>query len=820
MTKRSLPDARQLKARRALEEAVNFERQGFGPQADEAYARVVRKYPEYFDALHLYGLFKYQQGQFGEALKLVAKATQMNPRSSNALNSRGVIQGALHRHAEALASFDAAVAVEPGNASALTNRANSLNELRRYQEAIDSTDRALAIDPQSLDAYIPRGSALLALRQRAEALDCYDRLLKRNPAMAMAWVGRGNALAELARFDEALAAHRQALNVRSDLLEAWLGCARVFSILKRYPDAIAAYRRAGAVRPDSVVVLAGLASVLVADGKVAEALKIARAMLATGETPELKALIAECLCSSALRPGDGEVGDPRDLLLRAMTEPWGAPRDMAPNCIRFLALNPAIQENSAKAVRAWPRRLSMDELSERSGLTAIAEDRLLRALLESAPVCDVSLERLLTGLRLTLLTAAHTGAAASEGPVLDFYCALARQCFINDYVFVLAEGEAEAAIALRETLLASLESGAAIAALLPVAVAAYFPLHTLAGSERLLERQWPSAVEAVLRQQVREPLEERRLRSAIPVLTPIEDAVSVEVRKQYEEHPYPKWVKLAPIRMALSFDDFMRQLFPLQPIDPIGKQDAIDILVAGCGTGAHLIVAASRFGGSRLLAVDLSLTSLGYAQRQANSLGFGNVEFAQADIMKLGSIGRSFDVIESVGVLHHLADPFGGWRILLSLLRPNGLMRLGFYSEIGRRFLAPARDLIAARGYRPGNEDIRRFRQDLLDSSWDSPARAAASVADFFSLSECRDLLFHVQEHRLTLPQIANFLAENNLRFLGFEIDAQTAQGYARQFPADAAMTGLMQWHQYETGHPRTFAYMYNFWVQKAGSGS
>jgi hypothetical protein len=184
--------------------------------------------------------------------------------------------------------------------------------------------------------------------------------------------------------------------------------------------------------------------------------------------------------------------------------------------------------------------------------------------------------------------------------------------------------------------------------------------------------------------------------------------------------------------------------------------------------------------------------------------------------MNLGSISRMFDVVESTGVLHHLADPFAGWRILVSLTRPRGLMGLGFYSEIAGRRLAEARDFIAAQGYRGTSDDIRRFRQDLLAAADDEGALAtAAGIRDFFSLNECRDLLFHVEEHRFTLPQIADFIAANGLQFLGFEIDWQVRRDYARKFPDDVAMTDLANWHQYEIDNPRTFIQMYQFWVRK-----
>ena len=61
-----------------------------------------------------------------------------------------------------------------------------------------------------------------------------------------------------------------------------------------------------------------------------------------------------------------------------------------------------------------------------------------------------------------------------------------------------------------------------------------------------------------------------------------------------------------------------------------------------------------------------------------------------------------------------MRDPFEGWRILLSLLRPGGIMHLGFYSEVARRDVVAARAFIAERGYAPTPADIRRCRQDLL----------------------------------------------------------------------------------------------------------
>jgi len=169
-------------------------------------------------------------------------------------------------------------------------------------------------------------------------------------------------------------------------------------------------------------------------------------------------------------------------------------------------------------------------------------------------------------------------------------------------------------------------------------------------------------------------------------------------------------------------------------------------------------------------------------------------------------------LIEASGVLHHMADPFEGWRILLALLRPSGIMHLGLYSELARRHVVAVRSFIAERGYGSTPAEIRRCRQDLINS----PMRGVARFNDFFTTSECRDLLFHVQETRVAIPAIEDFLKRHALRFLGFEFDAATMAKYRALFAERSwSLTDLGRWHDLETAYPDTFANMYQFWVQK-----
>lgn len=67
----------------------------------------------------------------------------------------------------------------------------------------------------------------------------------------------------------------------------------------------------------------------------------------------------------------------------------------------------------------------------------------------------------------------------------------------------------------------------------------------------------------------------------------------------------------------------------------------------------------------------------------------------------------------------------------------------------------------------------------------------------------------------MTLAGIDAFLNENNLRLLGFDIDAHALQLYKSRFPADQAATNLGNWQAFENDNPDTFIGMYQFWVQK-----
>jgi tetratricopeptide (TPR) repeat protein/2-polyprenyl-3-methyl-5-hydroxy-6-metoxy-1,4-benzoquinol methylase len=776
------------------------------------YRRAATLKKDYADAHTNLGNVLKEQGKLDDAaacyrrvIELLPQAPEPHYNLANVLAQQDKLDDAIAAHRQALARNPDFVGSHNNLATALAAKGETAAAIEHYQ-------RALALQPNLTEAHINLGVMLAAAGQLDEALTHYRRALEIDPNQPEAHTNLANALMSQGHLEQAAVHCARALALKPDSPEMHNNFGILLAAQGKDEEAGRHFEQALTLKPDFIDPFNNLARVLLGRGLVDPALGVLRRALDASATHETKGLLAQCLRSLPRAP---DTPDFRELVLRALSEPWARPQSLAGVAASVIKHDASLKQYIERATAAWPARLSAVELFGPSGLLAAAEHDLLRALLESATIPDIALERFLTGLRFALLDSVSTAATEPNEKIIALACALARQCFLNEYVFATAADELAVAQDMRDSLVGALASNTEIAGLHAAAVAAYFPLASLPGCAGLLERTWPEPLRALLIQQILEPEQQRDLRATIPRITTIDDRVSLLVKEQYEENPYPRWVTVEPAGTPLLVDQYFRTKFPTAGFRTLGKTGEIDLLIAGCGTGQHAIETAQRFKNARVLAIDLSSASLSYAAFQTRELGLTSIEYGQADILQFGSVDRMFDIIEAGGVLHHMADPFAGWRVLLSRLRPNGFMAVGLYSEIARAKLEPARAIIAERGYGTSAVDIRRFRQEVMGND-DPLLKEITESGDFYSISTCRDLLFHVQEHRLTLPQIGSFLQDNNLQFLGFELDPALTGQYRRRFPEDASLTDLSRWHAFEMENPKTFAGMYQFWVQKA----
>lgn len=161
-----------------------------------------------------------------------------------------------------------------------------------------------------------------------------------------------------------------------------------------------------------------------------------------------------------------------------------------------------------------------------------------------------------------------------------------------------------------------------------------------------------------------------------------------EVRKQYEEFPYPE---------RHPKDERQRLILPyLSRIDAVnhhcfkGRQnfENFRVLVAGGGTGDNLISWAEQLRtkkGSSVVYLDMSTASANIAKERANIRKLKNITWINDSILNIPNLNLGeFDFVECNGVLHHLKDPDAGLKALTSVLKPTGAMNLMVYAIYGR----------------------------------------------------------------------------------------------------------------------------------------
>lgn len=121
-----------------------------------------------------------------------------------------------------------------------------------------------------------------------------------------------------------------------------------------------------------------------------------------------------------------------------------------------------------------------------------------------------------------------------------------------------------------------------------------------------------------------------------------------------------------------------------QPSDLEGKT----VLDVGCGMGRFAEVASSW--GANVLGVDLSAA---VDAAQGNLGGRPNAAFIQADVFDLPLREEAFDLIYSIGVLHHTPDTRKAFLRLPRLLKPGGRIVIWVYTS-ERRIGYAASDLL------------------------------------------------------------------------------------------------------------------------------
>ncbi len=449
-------------------------------------------------------------------------------------------------------------------------------------------------------------------------------------------------------------------------------------------------------------------------------------------------------------------------------------------------------------------------------LDDLASDPLLLKCLTRFYFTDPIFERLLLTLRQSLLLSCSRHLAIRHD-LLPLTAALAQQCWLNESVWYTTEQEhllvAQLSMLCGKMLhIEQLNSEDIYPALLLVMM--YQPLHQCDFFADLctLSLEWPEVMQPLMSLSLQTAQTLSASAMQFQKHETISDAVSQRVQQQYNQNPYPRWTEIGYNQPA-DYATALRAAFPAHRAQLPESGQSLRVLIAGCGTGRHAIRLARYFPALTITAIDLSSSALAYASMKADQYQTHNMTLSQADILTLSTDYECFDVIECSGVLHHMSNPSEGLKALTDCLKPGGIIKIALYSATARRQITTLRNLLGDNMPRQDNA-IRLMREAILQHSLPGNWQDIYQSPDFYSLSGCRDLLFHEQEHVFDVLELPEFLQHAGLQWMGM-LPPPGAQALIDLTGKHCSEISVQEWHQLEQNNPDLFAGMYQFYALK-----
>jgi tetratricopeptide (TPR) repeat protein len=603
-----------------------------------------------------------------------------------------------------------------------------------------------------------------------EALDCYKKALKFEPDEPKINSNIGNLYRDIGKFDQALQFTLKSLELDPDASTVQMNLGSIYRDLGNTDEALKATVKAIEIDPNNI-----------------EALQ------------NLKSLASDIEINSSNKEYARQA---YEILLNC--------NDFSHRKLCHLFIQNYL-EDIQTAAKSDPIISNHNQAFHR-----LASDWKFRTSLTLLIPPHQTIEEFLTRLRKEFLVQIKANSAITTQfkPLLE---ALATQCFLNEYVYWQSDEEQQW---IDNLITEATKSKEKFNQYLPI-IGCYTAIHGITTQEEVDKYPINSdESRAFIDIQFNDIAKEKSIKARLGASQQINDAISRAVQQMYEENPYPRYqhadhthphfakptTEFISLETTIANPPFTNEL--LAPnFNP-------KILIAGCGTG-NQIINASRYNNAQITAIDISKNSLAYAARKTQEYQMSNVKLKQLDILDANQLEDIFDLIECSGVLHHMQDPAKGLAALNSKLKPGGYFKIGLYSKLARQKVSAARELIQNLGIHSTPEGIRDFRKQVFENEQHELKGLSILVNDFYSLSECRDLCFHVQEHQFTTETLQKLLKDENLVFCGFMLPESIKAAYQQQFPEDSDRTSLSNWGEFEQNNPSTFQSMYQFWAHK-----
>ena len=685
----------------------------------------------------------------------------------------------------------------------LISKATKSHKDKNFSDAEKLYYEILQIQPENINCLNYLGTLLAQTDRFNEAEELFLKAKKLEPQNPFLINNLGNIYNEFGKIDKAKLYYEKAIILKPNLVQANLNLGIISFKKKNYPKALNYLNKVIELEPNNIQSYAIIANIYNHLRNFKQTLECYKKIFKI-DPENLMALSGTIDLFSTINLTNLSEGNSHDLL------------EMFTFLYQKININHNYLFNNAKKLIIYTEDKKKLEtlivknynLLNQKLVKKILKKKLFQYILQKSLIRDQFLEKFLCQVRKEILFSIQNKNESLMKEFFDFILSYAEQSFFNEYIFFQSNDEMN----LIEKLKLKIENSKKINELEIAVFACYIPLYKSKIIRDKLQNYSSKNIlfNDLIKMQIKDYIDEQKLKTTIKSFE-ISNKISKLVRNQYEENPYPRW-RYANINPKANF------LFELNsdisPNKIFIKNDFINTktLIAGCGTGQQL---ARRidYKGSSVLAVDLSISSLAFAKRKMQELNINNIEFLHLDLLKLENLKQKFDIIECVGVLHHLEDPELGLKVLLNILKPNGFLKLGLYSELARKHIIEARKIIKNNNFSNNIDEIRNFREMIKNNNNNSFQKLNLNF-DFHTTSSVRDLIFHAQEHQFTIPKISKLIQKYNLEFLGFT-NKSIKKDYSNFFKDDEKNTSLKNWNEFEIKYPDIFQGMYQFWIKK-----
>jgi SAM-dependent methyltransferase len=252
-----------------------------------------------------------------------------------------------------------------------------------------------------------------------------------------------------------------------------------------------------------------------------------------------------------------------------------------------------------------------------------------------------------------------------------------------------------------------------------------------------------------------------------------DQTVSAAVAKLYNTYPFPPEPLLDEPPPGYNWRWNWLAAYNFCTGQKPQKQD-IRILDAGCGTGVSTEYLVHLNPHAQVVGIDLSAGAMEVAKERCKRSGANRVEFHHLSLYDVEQLPGEFDLINCVGVLHHLSDPIRGIQALAKKLAPGGLMHIFVYGELGRWEIQLMQKAIALlqgdkRGDYPDGVQVGR----QLFSSLPENNRIVKYEKQRWAMENQRDECFadmyvHPQEIDYNIETLFELIDASGLEFINF----------------------------------------------------